>query len=199
MTTEGPDLDDAEIIAQTRTWLERAVIGLNLCPFARAPYVQKRVRFRVSHATDDEELLADLEVELRALNAVSADQLETVLLIHPWALNDFLDYNEFLNAADGCLDELDLVGEFQIASFHPQYQFAGTDVEDVENYSNRSPFPILHLLRESSISRVVDALDDPDEIYQQNMQTLRQLGVAGWHRLLAHDSSSPDSSIDEPR
>lgn len=196
MITEGPDLDDAEIIEQTRAWLERAVIGLNLCPFARAPYVQKRVRFRVSHATDDEELLADLEVELRALHAVSADQVETVLLIHPWALNDFLEYNEFLNAADGCLDELDLVGDIQVASFHPNYQFAGSADDDVENYSNRSPFPILHLLREASISRVVDALDDPDEIYRQNMQTLRRLGVEGWHKLLTDPPAKASSSDD---
>lgn len=190
MSAEGPDLDDAQIIAQTRHWLERAVIGLNLCPFARAPYVQKRVRFRVSHATDDEELLADLEVELRALNAVSAEQLETVLLIHPWALNDFLDYNEFLNAADGCLEQLDLLGELQVASFHPQYQFAGTSENDIENFSNRSPFPMLHLLREASIERVVDALDDPDEIYRQNIRQLRALGVDGWRRLLTAESGS---------
>ncbi|MBD8527141.1 DUF1415 domain-containing protein [Pseudomarimonas arenosa] len=196
MSTEGPDLDDAEIIAQTRRWLERAVIGLNLCPFARAPYVQKRVRFRVSHATDDEELLADLEVELRALSAVSADQVETVLLIHPWALNDFLDYNEFLNAADGCLEQLDLVGELQVASFHPHYQFADSEENAIENYSNRSPFPILHLLREASISRVVDALDDPDEIYRQNMRTLRQLGEAGWQRLLTPET--PDIALADP-
>ena len=196
MSTQGPDLDDAQIIAQTRHWLERAVIGLNLCPFARAPYLHKRVRFRVSHATDDEELLADLEVELRALNAVSAEQVETVLLIHPWALNDFLDYNEFLNAADGCLEQLDLVGELQVASFHPQYQFAGSGEQDVENFSNRSPFPMLHLLREASIERVVDALEDTDEIYRQNMRTLRNLGVDGWRRLLEPGSSMDVSAND---
>jgi len=183
MTIEGPDLDEAEVIKLTRRWLERAVIGLNLCPFARAPYVQQRVRFRVSHATDDEELLADLEQELRALHAVSAEQCETVLLIHPWALNDFREFNEFLNAADGCIEQLDLLGEIQVASFHPEYQFADTFPDDIENYTNRSPFPILHLLREASVERAVDAVENPDTIYQRNLQTLRRLGEAGWAAL----------------
>lgn len=183
MSIDGPDLDDSAIIAAVRRWLEVAVIGLNLCPFARAPYVAQRVRFRVSHATDDEELLADLEEELRALHAVSPEQVETVLLIHPWALLDFLDFNEFLNAADGCVEQLGFEGELQVASFHPDYQFGDSAPDAIENYTNRSPYPILHLLREESISRVVDAVDDTDAIYERNVELLRKLGREGWEAL----------------
>lgn len=183
MSVEGPDLEDSAIIAAVRRWLEVAVIGLNLCPFARAPYVAQRVRFRVSHATDDEELLADLEEELRALHAVSPEQVETVLLIHPWALGDFLDFNEFLNAADGCVEQLGYEGELQVASFHPDYQFGDSEPDAIENFTNRSPFPILHLLREESISRVVDAVDDTDAIYERNVALLRKLGRDGWEAL----------------
>ena len=183
MSIDGPDLDDSAIIDAVRRWLEVAVIGLNLCPFARAPYVAQRVRFRVSHATDDEELLADLEEELRALHAVSPEQVETVLLIHPWALHDFLDFNEFLNAADGCVEQLGFEGELQVASFHPDYQFGDSAPDAIENYTNRSPYPILHLLREESISRVVDAVDDTDAIYERNVELLRKLGREGWEAL----------------
>jgi len=182
VSIEGPDIDEAAVIAATRRWLERAVIGLNLCPFARAPYLAQRVRFRVSHATDDEELLADLEEELRALHAVSPEQCETVLLIHPWALADFAEFNEFLNAADGCVEQLGYEGELQVASFHPDYQFEGTHPGDIENYTNRSPWPTLHLLREESIERVVEAIDDPDEIYRRNIALLQELGHEGWRR-----------------
>lgn len=190
MSIAGPDIDDAAVIAHTRRWLERAVIGLNLCPFARAPYLAQRVRFRVSHATDDEELLADLEDELRALHAVSAAQCETVLLIHPWALHEFAEFNEFLNAADGCVEQLGFEGTLQVASFHPDYQFDGSGADDIENYTNRSPYPTLHLLREESIGRVVDAIDDPDEIYRRNISLLQGLGHAGWQRLMADDEGS---------
>lgn len=190
MNIDGPDLDDGAIISAVRHWLERAVIGLNLCPFARAPYVQQRVRFRVSHATDDEELLADLEDELRALHAVSAEQCETVLLIHPWALLEFAEFNEFLNAADGCVEQLGFEGELQVASFHPDYQFEGTRPEDIENYTNRSPYPILHLLREESIERVVAAVDDPDAIYRRNIALLQEIGIEGWRRALAGESGA---------
>ena len=192
MSIEGPDLDDSAVIAEVRHWLERAVIGLNLCPFARAPYLQQRVRFRVSHATDDEELLADLEEELRALHAVSAEQCETVLLIHPWALREFAEFNEFLNAADGCVEQLGYEGELQVASFHPDYQFEGTGADDIENYTNRSPYPILHLLREESIERVVEAIDDPDEIYRRNIALLQGMGIEGWRRVMQATGPEPD-------
>lgn len=185
MNPRGPDLDDAAIIAEVRCWLERAVIGLGLCPFAAAPYAAKRVRFRVSHATCDEELLADLEDELRALHAVSAGQCETVLLIHPWALRAFEEFNEFLNAADACVEQLGYEGVLQVASFHPDYQFEGSRPEDIENATNRSPHPILHLLREDSIERAVQAFGDPDRIYQRNIERLQALGVEGWRALLS--------------
>lgn len=190
MDRSGPELDDASIITSVRNWLERAVIGLNLCPFARAPYVQGRVRFRVSQATDDEELLADLVEELLGLAAVAPERCETVLLIHPWALQDFADFNEFLNAAEACVQQLGLEGTLQVASFHPDYRFAGTRAEDIENCTNRSPFPILHLLREESIERVVAAMDDPDAIYRRNIERLRALGADGWRRVLAGDGEA---------
>lgn len=184
MSLPGPELDETAIIAEVRRWLERAVIGLNLCPFASAPYLQQRVRFRVSHATDDEELLADLQEELRALHAVSAVQCETVLLIHPWALLEFAEFNEFLNAAEGCVEQLGLEGELQVASFHPDYRFEGAGAEAIENYTNRSPFPILHLLREESVQRAVEVIDDPEAIYRRNIALLQGLGIEGWRRAL---------------
>jgi hypothetical protein len=174
--------DDAVVVA-TRRWIDRAVIGLNLCPFARAPVAAGRVRLRVSHARDVEALAADLQEEALRLIDVDASAIETTLLIHPHVLEDFLDYNDFLDVADAVLEALDLDGELQIASFHPHYQFADSDADAVENCTNRSPYPILHLLREASIERAVGAIDDPDTIYQRNMETLRRLGSGGWQAL----------------
>lgn len=175
--------EDARVLAEVREWLERAVIGLNLCPFARAPYVQGRIRFTLSHATDEETLLADLAEALRDLHATPADQCETTLLIHPRVLGDFFAYNQFLEIADACVAGLGLEGELQVASFHPHYQFAGTRAQDIENCTNRSPYPILHLLREDSIARVVDAIEDPDAIPLRNIAVLRALGREGWDAL----------------
>ena len=176
-------VDNGVVEAAVLRWLERAVIGLNLCPFARAPHVAGRIRIAVSHATDVDGLLGDLSHELMRLKATSENEVETTLLVHPDVLQDFLDFNDFLEVADATLEALDLDGELQIASFHPQYQFADSAPDDIENYSNRAPYPILHLLRESSIERVVDAIDDPDLIYQRNMDTLRRLGRSGWDAL----------------
>lgn len=181
-TSDTPP-DDASVIAATTRWLERAVIGLNLCPFARAPHVQGRLRMRVSHATDAEALLDDLRDELRALQASDPAECETSLLIHPWVLQDFLDYNDFLDLADAAIVELGLDGQWQIASFHPHYQFADSAPNDIENFSNRSPWPLLHLLRESSIERAVESMADTGDIYRRNMETLRKLGRAGWDAL----------------
>ena len=175
--------DAADVEARTKRWLERAVIGLNLCPFARAPHVQGRIRYRVSEARDEAALLDDLDAELRLLQATPSEEIETTLLILPSVLGDFFDFNQFLDAADACVQRLDLDGEIQVASFHPDYQFAGTRPDDVENFSNRSPWPILHLLRESSVARVVDAIEDPDAIYENNIETLRRLGPEGWAAL----------------
>jgi hypothetical protein len=167
-------------IEAVQAWIEKAVIGLNLCPFAKSVYVKKQIRYVVSEALTEDALLDDLERELKALHAVDAEQVDTTLLILTDMLADFLDYNDFLDAADDVIDALELGGEIQIASFHPHYQFAGTQVDDIENYTNRSPYPILHLLRESSIDHAVAAYPDAKNIYEKNMETLRKLGRQGW-------------------
>ena len=171
-------------IAATREWLERAVIGLNLCPFAKAPYVRGQVRYVVSDAREPEALLADLLHELRALADADPDEVETTLLIHPHVLGDFLDYNDFLDVADAAVSELDLDGELQVASFHPDYRFADTAPDDIANFSNRAPFPTLHLLREASVERAVATFPDPGAIVARNIATLERLGQDGWRRLL---------------
>ncbi len=176
-------LTDADYVAGTTRWLERAVLGLDLCPFARAPHAQGRIRYAVSRARTPDELIEDLAVELRRLAAVDPADCETTLLIHPQVLGDFLDYNEFLGAADAVVEALDLDGVLQVASFHPRYQFADTAPDDIENATNRSPWPTLHLLREASVERVALAMADPDEIYRRNIATLRALGRAGWEAL----------------
>ena len=174
---------DAPYLAATTRWLERAVIGLNLCPFARAPYVHGKVRLRISHARNTDALLDDLCGELQSLNALTQDECETGLLIHPFVLTDFLDYNDFLDVADAAVQTLRLEGVWQVASFHPDYQFAGSTAEAMENFSNRSPYPTLHLLREASVERAMDAMPDTDNIYRHNIETLRQLGPEGWQKL----------------
>lgn len=194
----GPDrpavdetsIEDAAILAATRRWVERAVIGLNLCPFARAPFVRGRLHFRISHARDTDDLLADLRDELEALQAADPGVRETTLLIHPHVLTDFYEYNDFLYAADAEVLALGLEGDLQIASFHPEYRFADTLADAVENFTNRSPYPMLHLLRESSIDIAVEALTDTDEIYRRNIETLRRLGADGWHALLRDDGDA---------
>ena len=172
-------------IAATRQWLERAVIGLNLCPFAKAVHVKQQVRFVLSDASTPEALLEQLAEELLLLRDTPADEVDTTLLVHPDVLQDFLDYNDFLDNADAAVEALDLEGVLQVASFHPAYQFAGTAPDDIGNYSNRSPYPTLHLLREDSVERAVAAFPDPDVIVERNIATLDQLGVDGWHRVLA--------------
>ena len=174
---------DDDAVAATRRWIERAVIGLNLCPFARAPYVQERLRIAVSRATDVESLAEDLRAELEWLRGADAVEYETSLLVHPFVLGDFADYNDFLDVADALLEEMELDGEIQVASFHPDYQFADVPPDAIENATNRSPFPTLHLLRESSIDRAVESGVDTDAIYERNIETLRRLGVEGWRAL----------------
>ena len=178
-----PAVAAEQAIAATRQWLEKAVIGLNLCPFAAAVYLRDRVRFVVSEQQTTEGLLQDLNTELQALQQTDPQVCETTLLIHPQVLNDFGDYNDFLDQADLVIDDLNLVGELQIASFHPDYQFADCDVTDMQNYSNRSPYPMLHLLRESSVSQAVDNHADIDSIPENNMRTLHELGLEGWQKL----------------
>jgi hypothetical protein len=176
--------DEVQTIQQeTQYWLEKAVIGLNLCPFAKSVHVNNRLRYVVSEAATPEELLKELARELLALRRADPDEIETTLLIHPGVLTDFLDFNDFLGAADALVEDLELDGELQIASFHPDYQFAGTAPEDISNYSNRSPYPTLHLLRESSIERAVATMADTDAIYEANLETLEKLGLEGWKAL----------------
>lgn len=176
---------DSTAITATREWLEKAVIGLNLCPFAKAVHLKAQIRWVESAATDAEALLGDLVHELRVLASADPEAIETTILVHPRALADFEDYNDFLDIVDAALEELELDGELQVASFHPQYRFDGTDDDDITNYTNRSPFPTLHLLRESSIERAVAAFPDAAEIFERNQATLRGLGLAGWRALFA--------------
>ncbi len=171
------------MIAATRHWVDAAVIGLNLCPFAHAPRTGNRIRYCVSVARTPEALANDLATELRLLADTDAEAIETTLLIHPDVLGDFADYNDYLDVTEDVLERMDLVGELQVASFHPQYQFSGTDPEDMGNFTNRSPYPMLHLLREESIERAVEAHPDTDRIYLRNIEVLRALGREGWRRL----------------
>jgi hypothetical protein len=170
-------------IAATQRWLERAVIGLNLCPFAKAVHVKRQVRFVLCESTDVDALRETLAAELLLLRDTHADEVDTTLIVHPHVLLDFLDYNDFLDEADALVAALDLEGVLQVASFHPQYQFAGTTPDDVENFTNRSPYPTLHLLREDSVARAVEAFPDPDVIVERNVETLRKLGADGWRKL----------------
>ena len=178
-----PTTDDQRVIAETRAWVDRAVIGLNLCPFAKAPQVKGLVRYVASAATDPAALLADLIAELERLAESRPDKLETTLLIHPGVLADFAEYNDFLEVTDSTLEELELDGILQVASFHPDYQFEGTAAHDVGNATNRSPYPTLHLIREESIDRAVEAFPDAEMIYETNVATLEKLGAAGWAAL----------------
>ena len=178
---------ETDPIAATRDWVDRAVIGLNLCPFAKAVQVKGQVRYVLSLADDEATLQAQLVDELQRLVAADPAEVDTTLLVHPGVLNDFLDFNDFLGVADATLEALGLDGVVQIASFHPQYQFAGNEADDISNHSNRSPHPTLHLLRESSIDAAVAAFPDAADIYERNIETLRQLGHAGWHRVMAAD------------
>lgn len=182
-TSVNTNQTDSTVIALTQAWVEKAVIGLNLCPFAKSVYIKQQIRYVVSTAQEVGALVTELESELLALQAADPAQIDTSLLILPTMLSNFLDYNDFLSVADNLLVDLELDGEIQIASFHPDYQFAGTAADDIENYTNRSPYPILHLLRESSIERAVDAFPDAEMIFEKNMKTLRKLGHIGWQEL----------------
>lgn len=171
------------VIADTRAWLERAVIGLNLCPFAKSVHVKGQVHYAVSRAATQEALLEDLVSELKDLVAMDAKARDTTLLIVPDGMQDFLDFNDFLAQADQALADLNLEGVLQIASLHPRYQFAGTREDDITNFTNRSPYPTLHLLREDSIDRAVAAFPNPESIFEVNMRTMEQLGQDGWAAL----------------
>ncbi|SCK25074.1 DUF1415 domain-containing protein [Vogesella sp. LIG4] len=177
------DTSHDDIIASTRNWLEKAVIGLNLCPFAKSVYIKEQVRIVVSDAATPETLLEHLITELRLLADSDPEEIDTTLLVHPFVLQRFLDFNEFLGVVDAVLADLQLEGELQVAEFHPKFQFDGTTLNDVSNNTNRSPYPTLHLLREASIARAVEAFPDPAAIYERNIETMQQLGRDGWAAL----------------
>ncbi len=174
---------DAAVVQAMRLWLERAVIGLNLCPFAKAVHVKGQVHYAVCRATEPAALREALVHELNELLAQDPSARDTTLLIAPDILAEFLDFNDFLAEADDVLAELALEGVVQIASFHPQYQFGGTAPDDITNYTNRAPYPTLHLLREDSVERAVQAFPEAEAIFERNMQTLEDLGHAGWQAL----------------
>ena len=176
-------MDDEAVVAATRRWIEKAVIGLNLCPFAKAVYVKNQVRYVVSHAPHLDGLLEDLDRELDLLAAADPDEIDTTLLIHASLLPDFLDFNDFMQLAEAAVEEHELQGVIQIASFHPAFQFEGTEPDDIGNFTNRAPFPTLHLLREASIERAVAAFPEAEAIYERNIETLKALGHAGWQIL----------------
>lgn len=179
------DPADTERIAieDTQAWLERAVVGLNLCPFAKAVMAKGLVRYVVTELTKPEQVLILLQTEMQTLVDAGPNNLDTTLLIAPYLLPDFLDFNEFLFDCESVLQDLDLEGVLQIADFHPGYQFAGTAPDDVENRTNQSPYPTLHLLREDSVTRAVDAFPDAALIYERNTALLQDIGVAGWQAL----------------
>jgi uncharacterized protein len=181
-------MNNAEtVVLDTKRWLERAVIGLNLCPFAKAVHVKGLIRYAVSEATTAAELLVDLKNELNSLNNIDVAGVsiayDTALLIAPYCLYDFLDFNDVLGKADKLLAKMKLVGTIQIANFHPQYQFAGTEPDDITNFTNRAPYPTLHLLRESSIDQAVEAFPEAEAIFEVNMETMQRLGAEGWNAL----------------
>ena len=180
------DTASDQVIAQTRAWVNRAVIGLNLCPFAKAVQMKNQIRYVVSDAGDEAGLLMALCGELRFLARADPEQLDTTLLIHPRVLGEFARFNEFVGSADAALQTMGYEGLIQLASFHPHYQFAGTDAGDVSNATNRSPYPTLHLLREASVTRAVAAFPKAAAIFEANIRTLQALGLEGWEAVQAH-------------
>ena len=195
-------LSDDVVLDDTRRWLERAVIGLNLCPFAKGVHVKGQIHYAVSQAADAQALLKDLARELKSLVSIDPEIRDTALLIAPRCLKEFLDFNDFLGDADQLLAELGLEGVIQIASFHPEFQFAGTQSDDISNFTNRAPYPTLHLLREDSIERAVAVFPEADAIFGKNMESLEKLGRAGWRALgverTGHGSPANDDGKRKP-
>jgi len=173
----------AEIIAVTRGWLERAVIGLNLCPFAKAVHVKGQIRYVISQAQTDDALLDDLERELKFLSEAVPEDVDTTLLITPDVLTDFADFTDFLDLVEVVLRTHGYAGVLQVASFHPDYVFADAEPDDVANFTNRAPYPTLHLIREASLARATSAFPDAADIYERNIETMSTLGVEGWQAL----------------
>jgi uncharacterized protein len=185
---------DHEVIALTRAWLEHVVIGLNLCPFAESVYRQQQVAYQVSHATEEKGLMDDLIAAIEGLMHADPEKTDTALLIHPQALLNFEDYNEFIGWTEEFLEESGLEAVVQIASFHPDYRFAGMHPDDITHNTNRSPFPMLHLLRESSVDTALDALPEAAQLVEKNLDTLRDLGKDGWDALIQRMHQAAKSS-----
>jgi len=181
------DGDEAAVVADTRRWLERAVIGLNLCPFAKAVHVRGQIRWTVTGASDRRELLDELKHELRVLAEADPEAIDTTLLVHPRVLADFDDYLDFVEEAERAVRKAGLEGTLQVASFHPDYAFGDAPPDDPANATNRSPYPMLHLLREASLERAIESIPDAADIYERNIETLRRLGHEGWRHLMASD------------
>ncbi len=182
-----------KVLAATRQWLEKAVIGLNLCPFAKSVYVKNQVRIVVSDARHVDAFLEELDRELDFLAAADSQEVDTTLLVHPALFPDFLDFNEIAGIAEEAVAEHELEGVLQVASFHPRFRFEGTGEGDIENYTNRSPYPTLHLLREDSIARAVAAYPDADTIPERNIETMNRLGHEGWKALGIPDGGEDDT------
>jgi hypothetical protein len=176
---------DEDVLAATRRWLEEAVIGLNLCPFAKSVYVKDQVRLVVSRARHLDAFLDDLDRELELLKTTPAEQVDTTLLVHPALFPDFMVFNDFLNVADDVLVEHELEGVIQIAPFHPGFVFEGEDEGNMSHFTNRSPYPTLHLIREESLEKAIESFGDTDVIFERNIEVLRKLGHEGWMRLIA--------------
>lgn len=180
-TTHTPD--DQTVIDATRIWLEKAVIGLNLCPFAKAVYVKNQIRYVVSHARHTDQFLEELDSELERLANTDPEEIDTTLLIHPTLFPEFSVFNDLLDLAETAPEALGLEGVLQVASFHPDFQFADTQPDDMSNYTNRSPYPTLHLIRESSIARAAESFPDPSVIFERNIEVVNELGPEGWKGL----------------
>ena len=190
------DTSLTQAVAETRAWIARAVVGLNLCPFARAVLVKNQIRCVATDAVDAGTLLARLCEEMHFLAEADPARVDTTLLVHPQAMTDFLDFNDFLEIADAALEELGYAGVLQVAPFHPQFQFADTALEDIGNATNRSPYPTLHLLREASVARAALAFPDAAAIFGLNIATLEALGGAGWAALMAQCRAEADADTE---
>jgi uncharacterized protein len=189
------NMNNEDVLATMQLWVEKAVIGLNLCPFAKSVYVKNQVRFVVSEARHLDAFLEQLDDELDLIAAADPAQIDTTLLIHPTLLPDFLDFNDFTLLAEQAVIEHGLEGVIQVASFHPNFQFADTEPDDIGNYTNRAPYPTLHLIREASLARAVEAFPDAEAIFGRNIETLRALGLEGW-RALGFSAPPGDKSAD---
>ena len=185
MTETASPISDEQVVSDIRRWIERAVIGLNLCPFAKSVYIKNQVRIVVSRARHLDAFLDDLDRELQYLQDTPSEQVDTTLLVHPTLFPDFLDFNDLLDVVDDVIEEHGLEGEIQVAPFHPRFQFEGTEPQDPDNLTNQAPYPILHLLREASVERATQSGDSAETIVERNIETVRRLGTEGWKRLLS--------------